>query len=630
MMKDQLCFNICQLETSRLHNDDIVDLATWTKKYISPQLSYSCHFWADHVHATTLTPGIGAKVKVFFETKLLYWLEALSLIEKVFDALAKLWSIRDWSQDNDTRAFIWDTRKIVATFMYLPEFPRLLRIETGKLEMWSAIKNVLVGHNLGVSSLPFSPNGKRIVSGSHDLTIRVWDADTVELLSAPFEGHTSYAMSVAFSQDGKQIVSRSGDQTIHVWNADTRELLSAPFEDHTNRVMSVVFSHDGKRIVSGSSDQTIRVWNADTGEGISAPFEGHASYVTSVTFSQDGKQIVSGSGDNTIRVWNADTGELLSAPFEGHTDWGMSVTFTQDGKQIVSGSYDKTIRVWNADTGELISASFTGHISYVTSVAFSPDGKRIISGSLDTIEGDTTSSCKKCRFYINWSMKFRTATRTRDYSDECWVTLPFVYNLPPAEQRSVPSTHRPLRRAHKATARISTAGKPPQVTPSEQHWLSLSPMLSTSSVEAYIMSTDRTPLQGFPPVPCPFLASPMASVASTSSTPSPGGSHTSGPDCASTSSAATHTEIYTGHGPDSRYGLFDTRTPMPETEPGPSIPSNAHTQDPKQGLFDTRTPMPETEPGPSIPSNAHTQDPKQGLFDTWTPMCETEPGPSIP
>jgi hypothetical protein len=100
VMNNELCFNICHLETSHLCNDNVIDLATRTKKYISSQLSYSCCFWAYHVCATTFTPNIGAKVKKFFETKLLYWLEVLSLIKKVPNALAALSSIIAWSQVN--------------------------------------------------------------------------------------------------------------------------------------------------------------------------------------------------------------------------------------------------------------------------------------------------------------------------------------------------------------------------------------------------------------------------------------------------------------------------------------------------------------------------------------------------
>jgi hypothetical protein len=98
VMTEELCFNICRLETSYLLNDNVVDLVTRTKNYISSQLSYSCRFWVDHVRATMFTSQIGAKVKEFFKTKLLYWLEVLSLIKKIPDASAMLSSIIAWSQ----------------------------------------------------------------------------------------------------------------------------------------------------------------------------------------------------------------------------------------------------------------------------------------------------------------------------------------------------------------------------------------------------------------------------------------------------------------------------------------------------------------------------------------------------
>jgi WD40 repeat protein len=94
---------------------------------------------------------------------------------------------------------------------------------------------------------------------------------------------------VAFSPDGKCIVSGSSDKTIRVWNADSGAVISGPFEGHTNSVMSVAFSPDGKRIVSGSSDKTIRVWNADSGGVVSGPFAGHTPSVMSVGLLPDSR-----------------------------------------------------------------------------------------------------------------------------------------------------------------------------------------------------------------------------------------------------------------------------------------------------------------------------------------------------
>jgi WD40 repeat protein len=102
------------------------------------------------------------------------------------------------------------------------------------------------------------------------------------------------------------------DQTIRVWDAETGDVVVGPLKGHTNvRSSPVAFSQDSKRIVSGSKDRTIRVWDAETGEVVLGPLEGHTSWVSSVAFSQDSKRIVSGSKDQTIRVWDAETGDKL-------------------------------------------------------------------------------------------------------------------------------------------------------------------------------------------------------------------------------------------------------------------------------------------------------------------------------
>ena len=115
----------------------------------------------------------------------------------------------------------------------------------------------------------------------------------------------SRVFSVAFSQDGTRIVSGSDDCTIRVWDARSGDTIAGPFQGHTGSVTSVGFSQDGTRIVSGSDDHTIRVWDAHSGDTVAGPFQGHTGSVRSVGFSQDGTRIVSGSGDCTIRVWDA-------------------------------------------------------------------------------------------------------------------------------------------------------------------------------------------------------------------------------------------------------------------------------------------------------------------------------------
>jgi hypothetical protein len=96
-MKMGLKFNICDLETSHVSNDNVLDLPLRIQKYIPDHLSYSCRFWAEHVRRTNFGADVVASLDEFLCHRLLYWLEVLSLIKAVPIASPALTSIVDWS-----------------------------------------------------------------------------------------------------------------------------------------------------------------------------------------------------------------------------------------------------------------------------------------------------------------------------------------------------------------------------------------------------------------------------------------------------------------------------------------------------------------------------------------------------
>ncbi|KAE9403383.1 WD40 repeat-like protein [Gymnopus androsaceus JB14] len=91
----------------------------------------------------------------------------------------------------------------------------------------------------------------------------------------PLQGHDGGVYSVAFSHDGTRIVSGSSDKTVRIWDATTGAQMGDPLQGHDHYVNSVAFSHDGTRIVSGSSDKTVRIWDATTGAQMGDPLQAH-------------------------------------------------------------------------------------------------------------------------------------------------------------------------------------------------------------------------------------------------------------------------------------------------------------------------------------------------------------------
>ena len=236
------------------------------------------------------------------------------------------------------------------------------------------------GHLGGVRSVAFSPDGRRIVTGSDDQMAKVWEvASGRELLT--LKGHRAAVFSVAFSPDGRRIVTGSDDKTARVWDAATGSSL-VTLKWHRVTVSSVAFSPDGERVVTGSYDQTAKVWEAATGRELLL-LKGHLGDMTSVAFSPDGHQIVTGNTDCTVRLWDAANGSNI-VTHQGYDSAILSAAFASDGQRVVTGYLDGAARVWDSATGKELVA-LAGHRGGVWSVAFSPDGQRIVTGSDDRL-----------------------------------------------------------------------------------------------------------------------------------------------------------------------------------------------------------------------------------------------------
>lgn len=239
------------------------------------------------------------------------------------------------------------------------------------------LQHTLRGHQDWVYSVAISPDSKTIVSGSKDKTIKLWNLATGKQIHT-LRGHSSYVNSVAISPDSTTIASGSYDKTVKVWHLRTGKVDTLP--GHSREVLAVAFSLDGKKIVSGSVDRTIKIWDLDTLKA-QHTLTGHTGDVNAIAISPNNQELVSVSDDKTIRLWNLNTGKEIRT-LTGHMADINAVDFSQDSQHIVTGSDDRTVKIWDLSTGEDIY-TFKGHLGAVFAVAYSPDGRTVVSASAD-------------------------------------------------------------------------------------------------------------------------------------------------------------------------------------------------------------------------------------------------------
>jgi WD40 repeat protein len=282
-------------------------------------------------------------------------------------------------------------------------------------------RNRLAGHRRDVVSVVLSADARFALSGSWDMTMRLWDLASGRCLRV-FQGHDFDVQAVALSNTRQHLLTASYDKSVRQWNIETGECLRI-LEGHTRGASTVALFPGNRLAVSGGNDHLLRLWDLSAGTCIRT-FRGHSGDVKSVAVSADGRWMISGSRDKTLRLWDTANGQCLKAltGSEGFVDsvcvlgngygavsggqdkmvrlWDLaagngarvlqghkgpinSVTCSADGKWIVSGGDDATVRLWELATGRCLSV-LEGHKEPVNSVAMSLDGRWILSGSSDS------------------------------------------------------------------------------------------------------------------------------------------------------------------------------------------------------------------------------------------------------
>jgi WD40 repeat protein len=210
----------------------------------------------------------------------------------------------------------------------------------------------------------------RLLAVPSENNVLLFETDTGTLVRT-LTGHTNLSYRPAFSPDGKRLASGSGNGILRIWDVATgREELT--LTGHQHWVWSVAYDSEGRRLVSADAGGTIKVWDSQ-GQLLNS-FQGHTRGVNQLVFSPDGKRLATASLDGTCKVWDPDTWkEIRSLPANGKTF--EAVAWSRDGKRLAAGD-DAEVIVWNADTYEVLHTLQTPGKGLL---AFTPDGRTLLT-----------------------------------------------------------------------------------------------------------------------------------------------------------------------------------------------------------------------------------------------------------
>jgi WD40 repeat protein len=282
----------------------------------------------------------------------------------------------------------------------------------------------LIAENQAMMSVAFSNDGRWLVSGGGDNTLRVWDVATgEELINIPL-GEEEFVITMAFSPDGRffaaggldlrlsaadtltdgsaspinvlsggvvrgvafspnseYLIYGGDNQVLEVYrvNNGTDAQLMHQLEGHSNGITDVAFSPDGELMATSGAyeDGQIYLWELST--HASTVWDSRAEFVDSIDFSPDGLRLAASTG-GLLQIWNVVTGTELLTVNAG----AYAATYSPDGRLIATAYDGGMISLVNTQTYEEV-AQLSGHTITARALAFSPDGTLLASAAEDGI-----------------------------------------------------------------------------------------------------------------------------------------------------------------------------------------------------------------------------------------------------
>ncbi|EPS64327.1 hypothetical protein M569_10454 [Genlisea aurea] len=213
------------------------------------------------------------------------------------------------------------------------------------------------------------------LSGSTDCTVKIWDPSLRgSELRATLKGHTRTVRAI--SSDRAKVVSGSDDQSVLVWDKQTTQLLEE-LKGHDAQV-SIVRMLSGERVLTAGHDGTVKMWDVRTDTCV-ATVGCCSSAILCMEYDDSTGILAAGGRDSTAHLWDIRAGRQMHK-LSGHSKWIRSIRMA--GDTLITGSDDWTARIWSVSQGTC-DAVLACHDGPVLCVEHSPTDRGVVTGSID-------------------------------------------------------------------------------------------------------------------------------------------------------------------------------------------------------------------------------------------------------
>ncbi|KAI0479835.1 putative WD-repeat protein [Xylaria cf. heliscus] len=393
---------------------------------LRPEVQYACQYWVHHTEQSGDFLQDDDEVHDFLKIHLLQWIEAMSLIGRIDEALINMVLLQSRLQEqprmlseflHDVLCFmranmvimrtaplqIWSSalvfapKESIVRQTYRNDIPRYISSLPQTQTSWDTYLFTFdVGH-INIRDVNFSPDGTLIASALHGRIIRIYSTATGYWKHELIQHWNKEFCSAAFSPDGTQLVSVSrateGSDIIQLWSVDTAALEqetsmgSTTGFDYTTYFLTV-FSPDGK-YVALCGNYKVQIWSIDTGT-LGYLITLNLQNAMFIAFSANSRSLVAASGDGVISSWSVGTGTREKTTKvrveDSHTVFNISpdATLVATGKNGTTG-----VSLWSADTGKLRQTvqAYVDRLSFGSQwCEFSPNSKHLATVNDRTID----------------------------------------------------------------------------------------------------------------------------------------------------------------------------------------------------------------------------------------------------